>query len=157
MGSTNTRPRGHKAPSPPWYTKSAALLLDLEVPGSLDTRALEVQWLVDMGDRVGGMSGYGECRKCGKEFTDKRPLYAKGMHKSCYEVTRISDTKDIEEHIERLNDENGDASTFACYWCSLYLDESNAAVAWLMDEAACVEHLKMAEKWARFALRTRKR
>jgi len=82
----------------------------------------------------------------------------KGLCKTCYQraymrVRRASHETDVIAHIDRLNKEQGDASTFACYWCDLYDDRTNAAVAWFMDEAACQDHLDLAKRWATFALR----
>ena len=102
--------------------------------------------MVAMGEKV--------CSKCGKDFS-ARPLYAKGMHKSCYEVTRISDTKDVEGYIEGYETTMGDPAEFACFWCAndLFDAGNRRAVYWFMDEAICEEHLKLAERWARFAVR----
>lgn len=97
------------------------------------------------------------CEKCQKPFTEQRPKYAKGMHKSCYEITRRSDTKDVEEYIADYEQREGAAEEFFCHWCEKHLfgrgDKGKTAVAWFMDQPVCETHLKLAERWARFALR----
>ena len=89
---------------------------------------------------------------CSVEGCEK-PVNARGLCHTHYMRQYRNDERDIEAHIERLNKEQGDASTFACYWCDLYEGETNAAVAWFMDEAACQDHLDLAKRWATFALR----
>lgn len=93
--------------------------------------------------------------ECSHDGCDREPE-SRGMCHTHYMQWYRAQDSEVETLIGQLDHEQGDPTTFACYWCDMYDDETNAAVAWYMGEACCKKHLRLGQRWAAYALRNMK-